>query len=809
MSKVHLIGNAHLDPVWLWRWQEGYSEVLATFRSALDRMNEFDDYIFTCAGACYYQWVEQTDPGMFEEIRRRVQEGRWVIVGGWWIQPDCNAPSGESFARHALYSQRYYAEKFGKQAEIGYNVDSFGHNAMLPMLLRQSGLRGYVFMRPNPAEEKSYPFPDAAFLWQGADGTIIPTFRITSTYGTGTPELSLEMAGKALQRAEDFSRPEMCFYGIGNHGGGPSIEVLKAMNELIRRHEEGDFAYSSPNAFFDALDEASLPLLNDELQHHASGCYTTVMEIKALNRQAEQRLTAAEKYAAQAEWLGHPVDTTPLTEGWKTVLFNQFHDIMGGCCIREAMDDAIISLKHALHVAQQVTNRALQAMNWHMDTSRGAEPIRSKSEFRMWSRDALGTPLTVFNPHSWPVTALIRTGIDIGTGGSNPSVEETDGTLIPCQRARGPMVNGAEDRWESAFLSEIPAMGWKTFWLRRNPEKKADPSGRTLIATDTHLENDWLNADFDPETGSLTRLFDKRAARELLARPAAALVIDESAADTWAHQIFRFREVVGRFGDARVELAECGEVYASLRVATEYGKSRILKYVTLYRDRPGLYMRYTVHWHESHRMLKLSFPTSFAGNEISGIAGGALERHATGNEEPMQSWVSLGGLSVVTDTRAAYDAQDGEIRVTALRSPAFADHYGVRDDFCEPMEQGEHRFELALTAETDPSVLMKMAAELVCPPEQILGTYHTGEIPGNAVGVEAEQGLMVDAIKRSEDGSGWIVRARETRGVAMNAKIRLTALNRTIEAAFGPWQVKTFLLTPNDTAETDFTEMVK
>ena len=131
MSNIYLIGNAHLDPVWLWRWQEGYSEVLATCRSALDRLSEFDDFVFTCAGAAYYNWVEESDPQMFEEIRQRVREGRWIIVGGWWIQPDCNAPSGESYARQALYSQRYFKEKFGLTAKVGYNVDSFGHNGMI------------------------------------------------------------------------------------------------------------------------------------------------------------------------------------------------------------------------------------------------------------------------------------------------------------------------------------------------------------------------------------------------------------------------------------------------------------------------------------------------------------------------------------------------------------------------------------------------------------------------------------------------------------------------------------------------------
>jgi alpha-mannosidase len=110
---IHMIGNAHLDPVWLWQWQEGYAEIKATFRSALDRLREFPDFIFTCAGAAYYKWVEENAPEIFDEIRERVKEGRWVIVGGWWIQPDCNLPSGESFARHGLYSQRYFLEKFG------------------------------------------------------------------------------------------------------------------------------------------------------------------------------------------------------------------------------------------------------------------------------------------------------------------------------------------------------------------------------------------------------------------------------------------------------------------------------------------------------------------------------------------------------------------------------------------------------------------------------------------------------------------------------------------------------------------------
>ncbi|MGM9624280.1 MAG: alpha-mannosidase, partial [Eubacteriales bacterium] len=147
------MGNAHLDPVWQWRWQEGSAEAKATIRSALDRMNEFPDFRFVCSSASVYRWIEEFDEDMFAEIRQRVAEGRFIIVGGWHVQPDCNLPSGEGFARQSLYAQRYFKEKFGVTARVGYNVDSFGHNANLPQLLKKSGMDQYFFMGPAPTEK--------------------------------------------------------------------------------------------------------------------------------------------------------------------------------------------------------------------------------------------------------------------------------------------------------------------------------------------------------------------------------------------------------------------------------------------------------------------------------------------------------------------------------------------------------------------------------------------------------------------------------------------------------------------------------
>jgi len=173
--------------VWLWRWTEGLETIRATFASVLQRMEEFADFCFTGSSAAFYWLLEQTDPEMLAAIRQRVQEGRWEIVGGWWIQPDCNIPCGESFVRHALYAQRYFEKTFGMTATVGYNPDSFGHAGTLPQILRKAGLTRYIFMRPGPHEKS---LPANVFWWQSPDGSRVLAARITRSYVTWGDDLT-------------------------------------------------------------------------------------------------------------------------------------------------------------------------------------------------------------------------------------------------------------------------------------------------------------------------------------------------------------------------------------------------------------------------------------------------------------------------------------------------------------------------------------------------------------------------------------------------------------------------------------------
>ncbi len=768
-KKVHLIGNAHLDPVWLWRWEEGCAEVMATFQSALERMEDFDGYVFTCAGAQYYKWVEEMDPVMFKKIQQRVAEGRWRIVGGWWIQPDCNAPSGESFARHSLYSQRYYQRAFGVTCKTGYNVDSFGHNAMLPQILKLSGMDNYVYMRPMRDIEKKYDFPQNAFWWIGADGTRVKTYRIPAHvahggYATADPEGTVAKARELADRSGKDGIPEMCFYGVGNHGGGPTIATMNALEPIL----DGDIGYSSPDTYFASLKD-DLPELKGELQHHASGCYSSVMEVKALNRKAEYRLQAAEAFELMARHAGVLTDRTDFAALWENVLFNQFHDIMGGCSIRAAYDDVREAFGESLNGASRAWNRAAQAITRQIDTGMGRPLGRNnRIDWRWNSVPGRGTPVTVFNPFSWPITSPIRTNARF------TAITDENGRRLPTQRVRSGVTNGADDKHEDVFVAQVPPMGWRTYELYTGEAPcPPEPVEGTLEAGDSWMENDFLRVEFDPATGAMTRLFDKVSKEERLASPAGALVVDDTKNDTWAHGIFAFRDVVGSFGSAALKLTEKGDVMACLRVETRCEGSTLRQIYTLYRNQPGLQVDVKVFWQEKHRILKLSFPTGRAGDVTSSIPYGFLNRPQDGDEQPMGGWVRLGRFGLATDSRAAYDAQDGELRLTCLRSPIFADHFGVRDDQCEFSEQGESRFSYTLMAQADNESLSHEAARLTCPTEFLITTHHTGTLPASFSALSMEGNAEATVLKFAEDGNGMILRLHETRGETSPVKVCL------------------------------------
>ncbi|MEU4565232.1 glycoside hydrolase family 38 C-terminal domain-containing protein [Micromonospora sp. NPDC023956] len=804
---LHMVGNAHIDAVWLWPWQEGYQEARATFRSAVQRIEEYPDFVFTCDSIGYLAWVEEHDPELFADLRRLVRAGRFEIVGGWWVEPDCNIPGGEGFVRHALYSQRFLADRFGVMATIGCNVDPFGQNATIPQLLTKSGMDGYAFMRPQPHEAA---LPGPTFWWHAADGSRVLAYRIPHEYCSPEGYLGTHVT-KALAQLPHTTEPLMCFYGVGNHGGGPTRANIESIIDLDRSDQYPRLVFSTVRAFFDAAAAGDdLPEYVGEIQPHGVGCYSAHSGIKQLIRQTEHALQAAEKWAAVADAVaGLPRVTDELEHAWRQVLLNHFHDTAAGTALPSAYEDARDQLGEARAIAARLHNRAVQSISHR---------IGIPEEDRM-------TPLAVFNPHPWPVRATVEVEFGAALGLGAIVAVDAAGQHRPVQVARSSTLTGTRRRL--VVPVQLPPLGYEVYRMYPDPAAAAvEPAGDA----DTVLENDHLRVVVDPETGWLSSLHDKTRDVELVddraARRGHAVVLDDPT-DTWGHGVVSYRDVIGAFTPVSVRRTEHGPVRQAVRVRSTYGASTLTEEFVLAADAPYLEVRVTVDWHERLRMLKLRFPTALADvTATHSIPYGHIERVPNGHEVVSHSWVDVSGttadrpagLSVLNDAKYGGDVVDGEIGITVLRSPAYAWHAPrplPADDDYEVMDQGVQRFTYRLlphSGDWRAAGTVRAAAELDQQPMALLESYHDGALPRRQsfAAVRDADNVLVTVVKRAEDDvDAFVVRGYETAGLPATATIELPLLGRTVTAAFGPHEIKT-LLVPRHPAmpvvETDLLE---
>jgi alpha-mannosidase len=791
---LHMIGNAHIDPVWLWQWQEGFQEVLATFRSALDRMNEDPDFRFTASSAVFYTWVERVDPEMFAEIQARVAEGRWELVGGWWIEPDCNIPNGESFVRQGLYGQRYFRDRFGITAHVGFNVDSFGHAATLPQILRKSGLDAYVFLRPGPHEKG---LPGRLFRWVSDDGSEVMAFRIPFEYLSWGGDLEPHVrrcAGEMRAPVDEFA----CFYGVGNHGGGPTRENLQSVRRLNASPDLPRLVFSTLTAFVDAVKAKAwpLPVVHGELQRHASGCYAAHSGIKYWNRRAEHTLARAEKWSAIASRVtGLPYPAEEFRRAWKAVLFNQFHDIMAGTSLEVAYEDAHHAYGQALTLADHALNDAVQSLAWNIRIP----------------QDENVKPIAVFNPHPW--ASCVPVELEVGRIPQGAVLTDETGAPVPFQRVQSHATAGGRSR--VAAMIELPPLGYRVYRLwGEDPSVAPTPETMpSLIASETSLENDRFRLTFDPETGYLVSLYDKEAGVEVLAGPAACPVVIDDPSDTWSHDVLRFDKVIGTFHRTRMRVVEQGPVKAVLRVESAYGSSRLIQDFTLYQGHNVIDVHVKLDWRETLKMLKLRFPANVHFMKVThSVPYGQIQRPANGEEEPIQGWVDVSGtargthtpygLSVLNDGKSSVDVSLQDIGLTVLRSPVYAHHTPALldpDTDYTYIDQGRQTFTYSLLPHRgswEEAGTVHRAAELNERPVTLIAAARPeGTLPLADAFLELDRdNVMVTVLKEAEEGGALILRAYEIMGAQTHATLRFPRWHAVIEADFGPSEIKTFRL---------------
>ncbi|MCL6459309.1 MAG: alpha-mannosidase, partial [Gorillibacterium sp.] len=387
MKKLHLLSNAHLDPVWQWEWEEGAAAAVSTFRAAADFCEEFEGYIFNHNEVILYKWIEEYEPQLFRRIQRLVHEGKWHIMGGWYLQPDCNMLSGESFVRQILLGKAYFREKFGVEPTTAINFDSFGHSRGLVQILQQAGYDSYIFMRPDEMDA----LPPGDFIWSGFNGSEVIAHKVQGGYNTAMGK-SHEKIRQWLA-ANQNENTGLILWGVGNHGGGPSRIDLTQIGQMIAESGEFQIVHSTPEDYFQDVRQAkSLPRYAGDLNPRFVGCYTSMIRIKQKHRQLENELFMTEKMLSAAVLQGllsYPAEE--MHEAMCDLLTAQFHDILPGSSVQPAEEASLRLMEHGLEIAARLKARAFFALA-------AGQPKAALKEY----------PVLVYNPHPFSVKGVFE-----------------------------------------------------------------------------------------------------------------------------------------------------------------------------------------------------------------------------------------------------------------------------------------------------------------------------------------------------------------------------------------------------------------
>lgn len=679
---VHFIVNSHLDPVWLWQREQGIDEVLSTARTACELLDDYPELHITRGEAWFYEIIEKYAPALFERIRAYVAAGRWHIVGGWYVQSDCNLASAETYRKHGETACRYFREKFGVRVRTGYNVDSFGHNAMLPSFYAEFGIRNYIFMRPSP-QEMTLPAND--FIWRAPDGAEVLTSRIITSYATYI-KYDQSHLESVLSQADPALGHVMCFWGLGDHGGGPFREEIDWILQHRNDYPGVEFRFSHPDAYFDAVRASGkdLPVVEGELQHHAIGCYSACSRIKREVRKTENMLIGLDRFLPPAK----------RDEAWKKLLFATFHDVLAGTSIKVAYDDIFDSLGAARNAVYEAF------LKWSRRKNQALAPAPRQ---RIIFDNTSAQPFKGFVTFQPSLVERWKCGEPV-------SFYDTDGTPFPAQQI------ASEDStllyYAFLFPMQIPAHGRKI--LELDYETPAPVTGSVQTGKNT-LKNNSISVKADKS--GLTSF--QRDGVEFLASPPEAVVYPDPS-DTWTHSVNGYTAgPVSRFrrkGNWQNRIS--GPLYGEMAAETEDGNGNTLVwYCGVFDGIPGIQLRLRLNWHSPQQLVKLHIKPAFhVKKRLDGIPGALLERQLNGEEYPIFDRMTLSGethsLTFISSEIFSADVQpDGTARLTLVRSPYFAHHDPYtpgRFDRNGITDLGEHDFTLTLLADAEETEITDM-----------------------------------------------------------------------------------------------------
>lgn len=800
---IHALGHTHIDVAWLWRLKHTREKAARSFSTVLRLMEKYPEYIFLQTQPQLYDYLKNDYPELYETIKKRVRERRWEAGGGMWLEADCNIPSGESLVRQLLFGTRFFKNELGQDCNYLWLPDVFGYSWALPQILKKSGID--TFMTTKISWNQYNRMPHDTFKWRGIDGSEILTHFITTvepwaeegswfyTYnGLITPK-TVQKSWEAY-RDKNLNRDLLMSYGYGDGGGGVNREMLEMIQRIDKmpglpnvKTSRADDYFNSLHKNIDETDEYVHTWDGELYLEYHRGTYTSQAHNKKMNRQLELLYR-------EAEWFGvlnmlvkkdstfYPQAT--LSDGWKIILRNQFHDIIPGSSIHEVYEDSREEYEIAERLGMKVKHESLHSL---VSTDEKA--------------------LTVFNSAAWLRDGLIKVE---DMDAENGSWVDAEGNTLSAQRT--------ENGW-LVKLDKLEPMSAGT--VRFQPDtsdvKEVDPFTILKDGIDTPFYKIEWNS-----SGQLTRIYDVQEEREVLAENSRGNVLQifedkPMAFDAWDIDIF-YQEKGTEVSELNlVETVEIGPLCAVIRFAWHVGRSEITQDMIVYADDRRIDFKTEVDWNERQRLLKAAFPVNVRATEATyDIQYGNVKRPTHWNtswdmarfETVGHQWADLSeagyGISLLNNCKYGYDIKDNVMRLSLLKGAIHPD---------PEADHGHHSFTYSLYPHPDDwreGKTVQAAWDLNQPLTSQKGSYSAE----NPVFLRpSADHIMIDAVKKAEDGSGVVVRLHEFEGrrgeVVMSSDLNITGwcecdlmenevdkrqASHDIRFAIKPYEIKTLMI---------------
>jgi len=797
----HFLGNAHLDPVWLWDWREGLNEGLITCRTILDLMDEDSELTFSRGESVVYEHVEKTET--FARIRKYVKEGRWDIVGGTFLQSDENLPETETLLRQFMRGQQYFKSRFGKTVKAGWAADCFGHAAGMPDFMASAGIRYFAFTRP---EKEQLPLSRPAFRWIGAGGSEILSYRPFGWYGTNRDEMNrrLEMA---LTESEKLGLKNVgIFYGLGDHGGGPTRRLICEIRKWGEAHPEVKVVFSTFHKFFAELEKevkskpaGFLPRFVGEMGFCMRGCYSSIAKFKFQYRRAQAHLLRAEKTSsAISAKLG--IKPADLSCPWDTVLFNGFHDILPGSSIERAMDEQIESVGGVIHKAKSAEFNLLNSLSNQIDTS-----VKKAS-----GDMPTGVSMLAWNPHPFAYEGYLeleecldsRPIFDYRDRPNEVPVRFLDHkkNIIPFQLVATDSANAFKEvawRKRAVVHARIPAMGWSMFemaWVEGASAPKG-PKSRPSTATSNSISNSIFKIEAVPGRKGIKIIKD---GKPFLKGNGLSAAMFEDDFGSWGGGGPDITKIVENWKITEVKVLEKGPWRSAIWVRLAGRKSRIDLNLKLYAGQDTVEVSARVLWDNPRCRMKLLMPMDGTNAEYE--VPGAVVRRKPAGEVPGLRWVRVNcsnGRSVgfISDSIANFNLRRGSMEVTVVRSTGYSTtgRISKKENWFPPADCGELKFNFVLAPGSKD--LAKIADNLEQQVVILPVPAKKGPLPSQGSIMQIEPaGVSVLAFKPASYGRGFILRLIETAGRTASPRLKLAgrtvSLGKLGPRKFASWRIE-------------------